>query len=390
MGTNLMDAHRQWAERADDERFETLEELIQATTYHRQCAVETPKFNLQSVLFEHSDTGEEVEIVSPTGNRGQFTHYAFDQMARRVGAPPNYLRKLDARVAAVCLNNGIRNLDEDSSTANLLWHRNGGLKLRAALSDTYSRIHNNTVAEAVRDRFSGNGWRVPPARPATANATRQRKATAADVILQEEIGGAIIREGDIISPAGLFASDHDLFILMVNPEHRIQDGSEYGLMPGFFVENSEVGAAALSVTTFYLRSVCGNLIIWNAEDVKRHRVVHRGSNDINKFYAHQDAINNFIGVQASTVESRINKLSTVEIGKTASEIAGILPIKVRGLSSSLVSEAYIECERTENCNPRSPYGIAQGLTRLSQNTGYMDNRVGADVLAGKVLEAYDF
>jgi len=46
----------------------------------------------------------------------------------------------------------------------------------------------------------------------------------------------------MISPAGIYASDHDMFSFLVNEEYRIDDGSDGGLARGFFVQNSEVGA----------------------------------------------------------------------------------------------------------------------------------------------------
>ena len=45
----------------------------------------------------------------------------------------------------------------------------------------------------------------------------------------------------MIAPAGIYASDHDMFAFLVNEEYRIDDGSDGGLARGFFVQNSEVG-----------------------------------------------------------------------------------------------------------------------------------------------------
>jgi len=387
--TNLYSASEQWRVRCPDERFSTLDDLIEKTTYYRNAARESANFDLRKLVFQKSDSGEDVEIMSPSGNKAEFTNWGFDQLCKRVGAPVGYLRKLPAQTAASCLNAGTRMLGDDGATANLLWHKNGAFRLRAATSDSYSRIWNNDVASAVKTHM-GNGWVVPPARPAFDDQPGTRRATAADVIQQEQAGGLTISEGDLIAPAGLYASDHDLFMFMVNTENRINDGSKYGLMPGFFIENSEVGAAALSITTFYLRTVCGNHIVWDASEIKKKRIVHRGSNDISKFKEFGGQLSEFLGTKASVIEDRINKLSIIDIGPSRDAIAGTLSVKVRGLSSRDILEAYDVCEQTEEVSPRSPYGIAQGLTRMSQNTQYADVRNNLDKLAGRVLAAYDF
>lgn len=389
MSTNLYQASEQWRVRCPDERFETLDGLIEKTTYYRNSARESANFDIRKLHFQESSDEQDVEILSPSGNKAEFTNWGFDQMCKRVGAPVGYLRNLDAKTASACLNSGAKKLGDDGATANLLWHKNGSFRLRAATSDSYSRIWNNDVAKAIQTHM-GDGWRVPPARPAFNDQPGTRRATAADVIQQEQAGGLTISEGDMIAPAGLYASDHDCFIFMVNTENRIQDGSTHGLMPGFFIENSEVGAAALSITTFYLRTVCGNHICWSVSDVSKKRIVHRGSNDISRFKEFSGQLSEFIHTKASLVEDKISRLSIIDIGPSKDSIAGVLTVKVRGLSSRDVLEAYNVCEQNESINPRSPYGIAQGLTRMSQNTQYTDVRNNLDKLAGKVMAAYDF
>lgn len=56
-----------------------------------------------------------------------------------------------------------------------------------------------------------------------------------------------------------------------------------------------------------------------------------------------------------------------------------------GTTKAQATEAYLTCEQTEGVSPRSFWGVAQGLTRNSQGSGYQDDRYLLDQLAAKVL-----
>ncbi len=84
---------------------------------------------------------------------------------------------------------------------------------------------------------------VPPARPAFPDQPGTRPATEDDVLAVKDF--LSINVGDPVAPAGLYASNHDMFAFLINEENRIDDGSDSGLSRGVFFENSEVGAKAL-------------------------------------------------------------------------------------------------------------------------------------------------
>jgi uncharacterized protein DUF932 len=178
------------------------------------------------------------------------------------------------------LNHGVSKLASasgDNQSANVLFHQGDGLVVRAFTSDRYSRIWNYEVLDRLIP-LQEYGWRVPPARPARRSQAGIRIATKADVLDGNKFGLSI-KQGDAIAPAGLYASDHDMFVFMVNERNRVKDGTSNGLAKGFFVENSEVGAASLSLTTFFYRVVCGNHIVWGATDVSELRIRHVGFAD---------------------------------------------------------------------------------------------------------------
>ena len=154
----LFKANRQWQTRPPDERFRDLDSLYAATREYTDSA------RVSAVLYSSMRVEaqeKEMALVGKSNQPAQFTHWAFGQLSARVGAPADYLRSLPPTLAAQNLNYGLANRPPEG-TAQLLFHTNGGLLLRAFTSDKYARIWNYEVAErllTLRDR----GWE--PAKP---------------------------------------------------------------------------------------------------------------------------------------------------------------------------------------------------------------------------------
>src|SRR4030095_12104206 len=62
--------------------------------------------------------------------------------------------------------------------------------------------------------------------------------------------------------AGLYASDRDVFMFMIDGGSLLDAGPRAKLNRGFIVKNSEVGAGKMDLWTFIFNTVCGNNIIW--------------------------------------------------------------------------------------------------------------------------------
>lgn len=100
----LFKAHRQWSTRPDDERFETIEALYEATKHYGESARE------KSVEFGELRTEAvdgDVQLVGKAGVPAKFTNWAFGQVCARLGAPASYLRELPATLACQNLNHGL-------------------------------------------------------------------------------------------------------------------------------------------------------------------------------------------------------------------------------------------------------------------------------------------
>lgn len=211
----LFKASNQWAQRPDDERFSTLQELHEAVSSYRASAREaTVPFN----TLRTEARGGEIVLIGKANTPARLTNWAFGQVALSVGAPANYLRSLPATLAANNLNHGLSKTD-DRTDRSLLLHTNGDLLARAITSERYTRIWNSDITSRLL-AMPDQGWQVPPARPVRDGQRGTRIATEADVLRGAGFGLSI-NVGDQIAPAGLYASDHDLFVFMVKDRKSV-------------------------------------------------------------------------------------------------------------------------------------------------------------------------
>jgi hypothetical protein len=383
MKRNLTAASNQWQIRPADQRFWTLEELLNKTkTYAEESMVKTLPLSQCEVI---SPDGTDLQLMGPTKQNGaQFQHYAFGQFSSICEAPASYLRSLPAPLAAQCLNNGLKNVAGEQS---LMFHKNGGLHLRCVTSDRYARIWNYEIASLALALEENEGWRTPPARPCGLPDIPVRTATVDDVLRNSAHPTLGIKVGDQISPAGLYASNHDCFIFQVNEDRAIDGGDGESLYRGVFWSNSEVGAARFRATMFLYESVCGNHICWGSKVVADISIRHSGEAR-RAFSEAMATITGRMQNRAAEDENRIRMAKQKQLGESKEEIVTLIFGKALGLSRQECEDAYTLAERYEDShgnNPRSAWGFAAGVTRLSQQQ-YADRRDKMDRAAGRVLD----
>lgn len=383
--SHLYEASKQWAQRPADQRYWSLQEMYDhCRGYAAHAREATVRFD--QLTCAPGENGN-LCIVGPQNNPATLTHWSFGQLANRIGAPAGYLATLPGQLAADCINNGLQKREERDQGSRALMHSNGSLVCRAFTSDDYSRIWNHDVIKRLLD-LPAHGWQVPPARPAHQNQPGARLATAEDVLANNS-AALSIKIGDPIAPAGLYASDHDMFAFMVNEQNRIDDGTPGGLARGFFVSNSEVGAAAFKITRFLYKFVCGNHIVWHAKDVKEIRIVHRGRNNGRYGWKMIAELRRYADESAAADEGRIEAARRFQIGGTKDEVLDkLFGMKSLGIARKTLEAAYdhvVKNPTRYNASPRSAYGMVNGLTAISQEGEYTDQRVDLDRAAGKVL-----
>lgn len=378
---HIMEASKQWATRPADQRFWDLEELQSAVDEVRANSAigVTP----ESGLRVEADEGA-LRIVSDMGNRAEISHWAFGQLATRAGAPAGYLRELPATLAAQNINHGLRAHQREGRDAHMLIYRNGGNLVRSLATDKFAPIWNSEIVEQLRN-LPGD-WQTPPARPAhNGTDERTRIATAADARLSIS-GGLGVKEGDVIAPAGIYASPEDMFVFLIDPTKVIRDGSPDGLQRGVIVQNAEVsGKLRFRMMTFFHRGVCGNHIVWNASELQEVAIRHVGTAADRAFAQIAVTVRRYAEGSATEDEARIQSARTRYIAASQEDVISAL-FKRHILPRAQLEEAWVAAESNPvDGDPKTFWGFAQGITRISQDLPNADARTAVDQAAGRVL-----
>lgn len=383
MSLVLTDAHTEWAHRPADERFWTIADMKAATLMHAKNSTEEVIPESGWCLASRSDGSIAMQTAS---SRYAIGHYAFGQLCRSLNAPASYLRTMSSRLAVDCLETSRANKQQPARLALIDNQKN---QLRALTSERYFRVWNHEICSGL-EALEADGWIVPPARP-TGHAARGsiRIATEADCV---DFGDSAltVKPGDEIAPAGLYASDHDMFAFLIHPDVVIEDGlAPSGLRRGTMIRQSEVGDCSIWKQDFLFNTVCGNHIVWDAQNVKRTRVRHLGSKVTDGWMAMiREIAQDTHASAAQQQQDIIRARDEIILGEGRDEIMQLLFAK-RWATKKQAGRAYdlaVEYEAAHG-NPRSLWGMVQGLTRLSQETPYTDERTRLDVAAGKMLAA---
>lgn len=354
----LFQASQQWSTRPPDERFNSLQSLYDATKAYATIAKEkTVPWDYMRVEARDKD----VVLVGKADVPAHLTHWSFGQLCAHVDAPANYLRSIGPTLAAQNLNYGLANRKSTGNDASLMFHSNGSLLLRSVTTEQYSRYWNYELAARLLElEQRGVGWE--PARP--------------DIRIS--LGND--------EPA-LYASDHDMFCMMRNKQSVVREaGNGAGLQRGVIVSNSEVGAGALKMLRFLYREMCGNHIIWGASNVTEISVRHVG--DVRSRFQHAElALKKYADESASEDEAIITQAQTKRLAMTKEEVLDLLFGKHLGISRKALENSYAAVIPEQDGDPRTVWGIVQGITRHSQTLPYADQRTQMDKAAGKLMEA---
>lgn len=397
---NLFAANYQWANRPDDERFASLDDMLNATKAYTATARMAYNVPVDSNFRVEAQDGN-LALLGKANLPARLTHYAFTQLSKLVKAPADYLRSLPATLAAQNINAGLKKRQDDDSDdkLNILMHNeNSNYIVRSVTTDRYDLVWNHRViAEAIQRHMVPAGWQVPPARPARAGQAGTRKATPADILPNQNEFGLSVKVGDDIAPAGLYASDHDMFIFLVNQTDPAWDGKRF-LHRGVFIEQSEVGDCGLNATAFTYANVCGNHIVWDAGETKKVRVRHIKSEDAKQGRTLENFITRWRAMSlslpsGSKLSEDINKSQRYEIAKSKEDVVTALYkfAKVHNLTRinrTALDVSYDLAERSGNYGaPTTVWGMVNGLTEYSQTGAiHTDSRTEFDRQAGRIME----
>jgi hypothetical protein len=387
---NITAAHYQWAHRPDDERYNTLNELLdKSTRIKNTCAERTVRLD-QLQVNAVDDNG--LEIITSDGGRAIPTNHAFTQLCRVVDYPvAGLVNKVPAPLAAEIVNHRIRVTERNTRNVLALLQHDDHITLRSITSQVYGRVYN---ADLIPFLFNAQemGFRIPPARPAFANQKGSRLATENDVLANNAGMGLEVKIGDPIAPAGLYMGDRDMFAVMVDTVNKIEDDTGRPMSRGFFLRNDEVGSGSLQLTTFLMQCICGNHIIWDAQNIVTVRYKHIGE----VYYRAMESMRTGMETLRSFTRPNLeimSRLRTLNVGPDRDEtVQNVYDLGIDGVITKKVLESAYDYASTyaddDGALPNTALGIVNGLTRYSQIGGFADERLKLDRAAGKILKYF--
>jgi hypothetical protein len=131
-------AHREWATRPPDERFDSVQALYEAALTRRS---RTEERRIQTVDFgTQAASDDELALRDPSGRPAALTHWSFEQLAAIAGAPPKYLRTLPATIASAASTTGCGGATGAASAV----HRSGRTVDRARITSPAMHFHDAT------------------------------------------------------------------------------------------------------------------------------------------------------------------------------------------------------------------------------------------------------
>lgn len=353
---NLFEAHRQWRDRPADERFESLAQMHAITLARRNASVES-RVRMGQVKFEANPEVNDL-VLAGAQSVAIPSNWAFYQLSQMLDVPNEYIRRLPPELAALNLNHAAKVRAATNGDVSMVWanHNTPGI-VRCFTGLGYQRLWDSDVIEWLRQMTQDeqNGWHRPPAR-----------------------GGL---------PSGLYAGDRNMFAFLVNDDRRIDDGSAEGLGRGFFCWNSEVRQMSFGFKAFLYRYVCGNHIVWGAQELFTIRMAHIGEG-MNARALRE--LNRVIGAYVdSSPEADQAVIDAARVKVIAPNVEGA----VDWLSSKKVGFKPTEAEEIVTNvvalgkDPTNLWELVNSATSLSQDKfKFADGRSAYDTKAGKMLQ----
>lgn len=357
--TTLEHAHKEWASRADDERFSSIADMHAVAMRQRtQARVAKLKASALAVTGDHDD----LRLSSSTGKSAALTNWSFGQLARIAKAPADYLTTLPASISAECITHGLRTRaagDDGKDAVALMQEGDDGITCRAITSESYSRIWNADITSRLLELEAAGPWQ--PA-PAAFDGSR-----------------------------GLYLSDRDMFAFLVDNNRRIfETGPGGGLARGFFIGNSEVGARKFFLMSFLYEYVCGNHRVWGAQEVEEVSVIHIGHDQSKKaFDLMEIEMKKYAEASAGDDELRVAQARAFQIGASKKEVVdAIFALKFPGLGRGVIEKSYDQAEKRVDWygSPRTAWGLAGGMTEIARDLPNADARHALDRAGNAVMQ----
>jgi hypothetical protein len=183
----------------------------------------------------------------------------------------------------------------------------------------------------------------------------------------------------------LYASDHDIFAFLIDDQHPVEVPGlgEGGVMyRGFYVWNSEVGDKTFGLSTFMVRRVCDNRILWGVKDQTTLRIRHT-SGAPGRFLAEaMPALRSYSEAGTAREVAQIQAAAATEVAKDAG--SAIEWLRARGFTGN-VAKASVEAAEREEGRAASVWDLMNGVTALARGIEFQDERVALERKAGELI-----
>lgn len=359
----LFQAHKEWRSRPADECFASLADLHAVVTEQRAHSVQS-MVKLNELKFEYVPDLDEVCLVSQHGGTAVPSHWAFTQLCDNVKADAQWMRRIgsgyqrDLDLVARNLNWATQHAPRERMA--MLW-ANGqrpGIA-RCFTTPSYARLWDSDVVVWLRNltQDETNGWHRPPSKT------------------------------DHEAPKGIYGGDRNIFVFLVNDDNPITDG-DGPIYRGFFCWNSEVRQMSFGFKAFLYKKVCGNHIVWGAEELFDLRMVHIGDKMTSRAeYQLNKVLGAYLLSDTTQDQAVISAAQVKTLGRDKAEVIETLTRGRRGLPKWTAAEAKEMTAETERVgkDPTVVWNLVDTATRLSQRKANADERSALDRKAGALL-----
>lgn len=330
--------------RPGDRRFTTMNDL---TDYVGSVRQESTRMSVDlresRVVVDDGD----LMLEGRSGTQAALSPFSLGQLCGLTRSPKDFLIDLDPSIAAAALNDRMRHLSDNEAERSILVRRHGqSYGVSGINSLRYQTIWNDDVLDMLQD-VEKDGWRL-----AHENAA--------------------------------YVSDHNMFAFFVNDEDPVDDGTSGGLKRGFMLANSECGDRALTFMSFALRGACSNMQIFGVKGVEAIRMPHLEGAD-RRFYSRLKAeLDRYRQADNGEMERLIKAAQSHQIAPNRDKVVQVL--HDRQITTRTAAEASLDLVDTEvDGDPRTVWGIFQGMTRYSQTIPFGDQRTEFERAAGRVM-----
>lgn len=355
-----MQASREWATRPADQRFETLEGLRTAV-HSRRLRSRATVIDIREIKPEMNDEGK--LILNSAIEPATPNHWSFGQLCGAIHAPAQYLRSLPESLVLANLQHGFAHAERTRNRFMVVSPEDRlssePSTLQAVTSETYGRIWDADVVDAVGRIVERSGGKF-------------HNPLAYDL----RTGG--------VKPSGLYASDRDVFMFMIDGGSRLEPGPRAKLNRGFFVWNSEVGRRTMGIMTFLFNEVCGNHIVWGASDIRELRIKHTAGAPVRFDSEVMPLLRQYAESSTSTEEAVIRKAMELALPTENDDLMALA-------AKFDISRTELNCAtrqaRIEEGECRTYWNLVQGLTAYARGFEFVDARIDLETRAGKILKS---